>query len=79
MSAETKAAVEVALAAHLADQMDSEVMTGYWVVLCGVKLEGRSDMTGYYHMGPDSQPFHTSMGLIEMTRSFLRRDADEGD
>jgi hypothetical protein len=73
MSIKTKEAMEAAIEAHLADEMDGAILTGYWLVMCGADME-KPGTTSYFHLGPDTQPFHVSLGLNSMTTKFLDKD-----
>lgn len=73
MSLHTKEAMETAIAAHLAEEMEGAILTGYWLVLSGADME-RPGTTSYFHVGPDTQPFHDSLGLVEMTQKYLDQD-----
>ena len=81
MSAETKAALEEAITAHLADEMDGSMMTGYELVIAGWPPE-KPNHTTYYYETPDDQPFHVSIGLIKMAgwrleQRYMGPDDDE--
>jgi hypothetical protein len=83
VSLETKEAMEAAIAAHLADEMNGAIMTGYWLVSCGAQMD-RSETTAYHYCGPDVQPFHVSAGLNWQSTEFLKKDywdsmIDRGD
>lgn len=78
MSAQTKAALEVAIAAHLADEMDGAILTGYAVVACGPRVEAMDDRTSYHYEFPPSQAFHSSFGLGQMLVGYLE-DVRHGD
>lgn len=76
MSLATKQAMEAAMAAHLADEMDGAIQTGYWLTIKGADLE-RPGTTTYFYVGPDTQPFHESLGLLEMSGKYLDMDYRE--
>lgn len=64
MSAETKAALEDALAAHLADERDGMVI-GYVLYAAYTNAElDTDDVNGYYFLRPAGQPYHSSLGLM---------------
>lgn len=73
MSLQTKQEMEAAIAAHFAGEMDDAILTGYWLVAKGSDLE-RPDTTSYFYVGPDSQPFHESLGLSAMGSKYLDQD-----
>lgn len=65
MSAETKAALDSALEAHIRDETESEaIVTGY--VLHASHVTGESfgnGSTGYFAEYAEHQPFHVCVGL----------------
>lgn len=64
MSAETKAALDAAIAAHLADEVDGAIVTGYvgMVQYATAEMMGE-DLTGYQRLTAEGQGFTTSLGL----------------
>lgn len=65
MSYETKSALEAALEAHFADEMEDGVLTGYIWIGVGVTNDQISEGgSAYLWDTPDNQPPHASMGLV---------------
>lgn len=65
MSAETKAALEAALAAHIADETDTgAILTGYVLHASYIDtgLDSRGS-TGYFAEFHEGQPYHVGYGL----------------
>ena len=64
MSAETKAALDKALAAHVADECDEGMLTSY---LCQVEFTSMAllddESTGYVRMVAEGQTLTTTLGL----------------
>lgn len=73
MSAETKAALDDAIAAHVADEMDA-ALTGYVLHASSIQLDGERGRTCYLAEYADSQPFHVTLGLAYLL--VRRLDAD---
>lgn len=69
MSAETRAAVEDAIRAHVADESDDPRVVVDWVVLTS-DSGADMDSTGYYYACRDGMPWHSLTGLLS---HFLRR------
>lgn len=65
MSAETRQAVEDALAAHMADENDGAYMSGYLLMIAGVRADDPT-ITTYSSMVPRDQHVHSSIGLATM-------------
>ncbi|GAA3730167.1 hypothetical protein GCM10022239_03460 [Leifsonia bigeumensis] len=64
MSAATKAALDDAIAAHVADELDGALLTNYVGVAAAVKPEDSDQMTYYLRVAAE-QPIHVSIGLTE--------------
>ena len=64
MSEQTKAALDAALAAHVADECDGGILTGYITQAQYTDMDLMEDgSTGYLRVQADNQIFTTSLGL----------------
>ena len=83
MSLETKAALDAALAAHIADEGENHILTGYALIACGMNTDNFDrESTNYFYEWADSQPFHSSIGLAHVMVDYLtawRGEPDEDD
>jgi hypothetical protein len=69
MSAETRAAMQDAIAAHMADENDGAVMTGYVLQTEGQHIQGEFvGYTSYMGAVPEHQSHATSLGLALMAQ-----------
>ena len=75
MSAETKQALDEALAAHLADECPGSILTGYALQTqyTDMQLIGEQ-MTGYLRMTSEQQNFTTTLGLTHYMMRMLDHD-----
>lgn len=66
MSKDTHAAVEQAIQAHIADEMEDGLVIA-WHVSLAVKTSADFDenLTRYPSIGPIEQPHHVSLGLLQ--------------
>lgn len=72
MSAETKAALDAAIAAHVADETPGSVVTGYALIASNATVEDfDEEVTRYYCEYADQQPFHVGLGLVHRHRMIL--------
>lgn len=78
MSAETFAAMEAAIAAHVADDLKDDgttILTG-WVMQCTTSKADPefidSGLTGFVRYVPDNQSMVTSLGIIDYTHHMIR-------
>ena len=82
MSDETRAELDTAISAHIADTFPGYYTSG-WVVVVASNAIDRPDATNYRMLSPDTQPFHVDDGLINIGRRILRdawdEDPDEED
>lgn len=78
MSAETLAAVEAALTAHLADEYDEEpwLITHWYAVVAASDLN--MERYNYVHLAADG-PLHVSLGLITIAERRLLALVEGGD
>lgn len=65
MSDETRAALDNAISAHIADTFPGYYTSG-WVVVASSAHINRPDATNYRLLSPDSQPFHVDDGLMQI-------------
>lgn len=67
MSAETKATLDEAIAAHAADEMDGAIVTGYVLQASTQTVEQFDEEThGYFVEFPHRQAHHIALGLAHM-------------
>lgn len=65
MSAETKAALEAALAAHIADQADGDIVTDWALIAAISSLDDLgTGRTRYFIEAITNQPVHVTAGLF---------------
>lgn len=78
MSAETKAAVDRAIRAHLADECDEEpwLLTD-WYVICAPS-DSSMERTNYLHIRSEA-PTHIHMGLVHLAQRNLDEHLLDGD
>ena len=80
MSDETKAALEDALRAHVADESDYPLTTDWYIIAASVGEDPW--LTDYVHVCSDT-PLHSLMGLVSIAKRRLVNDhdapADEDD
>lgn len=73
MSEVTKAALDAAIAAHVADECDGAIITGYVLQSQYTDMDMLEDgYTGYVREIMTSQPFTTTLGLAH----YLSRQVD---
>ena len=77
MSAQTKAALDEALAAHLADEVDGGgIVTGYVLLASSANSEQlKNKLTAYLFEAAELQPFHVGLGLAHRLVLMLDREA----
>lgn len=64
MSAETKAALEAALEAHLRDEATPDsLLTGYVAYVAFLNSDTPDERTSYALVTPGGQPYHSTLGL----------------
>lgn len=64
MSAETKAALDAAIEAHMRDTTQGgALVTAYVVYAAYVNTEIEEGKTGYRYIVADGQPYHSTLGL----------------
>lgn len=81
MSSDTKQALDDAIAAHVADEADGALITGYVLHAAYINpdLDGR-EATGYYAEYATSQPYHVGLGLAhQMVNHFDEIWYDDDD
>lgn len=69
MSAQTKAALDAAIDAHIADESNGGIVTGYVLQTQYTDMAFLEErMTGYLRMVHETQDFTTTLGLIHYMR-----------
>jgi len=85
MSAETRAALEDAIAAHIRDENDGAILTGFVAIACGVSAQDERPATRYSFCD-GGVPWHQTAGLLkyatahhddELAMSWAEEDEDE--
>lgn len=67
MSTETKKHLDAAIAAHVADEQDGAIVTGYVLQTSNMNsLHYEKGTTGYLLEFAENQPFHVGVGLAQM-------------
>lgn len=78
MSVETKAALDQAIAMHVADELEGAVTTGYALIASAATADDfDNERTQYLSEFADHQPLHVAMGLTRCLT--LHLDNPEGD
>lgn len=80
MSTETKAALDAAIAAHVADEGEAagSIVTGYALIVSHSTVDDFDDeITRYLAEYADRQPFHAALGLVHRHRIMLEHDDDD--
>lgn len=79
VSAETKQAMDAAIAAHVADEGEAEgtVVTGYVLIASHSTADDfDEEITRYLTEYADQQPFHVGLGLVHRHLLILEAGAD---
>ena len=80
MSAETKTALEAALAAHIADQCDGDLVTDWALVAATSTMENiGTGITRYFIEANTNQPVHVMAGLFRYASEHVIWDDDNDD
>lgn len=80
MSAETKVALDAAIAAHVADECEGGTITGYVIQAQYQDVEMMTDnLTGYIRVIADGQGFTTTLGLAHHLALRLNASALDDD
>lgn len=78
MSAETYAALEAAIAAHVADhQPNFPMVTDWYLITAGVG--DQHGQTGYLHVSSEPMPTHVMFGLVGVAHDRVHREAIQDD
>lgn len=73
MSAETKAALDAAITAHVTDETGGALVTGWVVQAAGIKGEDMDEGVSYlYREIPDRQPAYVTLGLLDYGHTMFR-------
>lgn len=78
MSAETKAALDAAITAHVEDEAEAPgtLLTGYALIASHSTVENFDDeITQYLVDYADQQPFHAALGLVHRHLLILEAEA----
>ena len=80
MSESTRATLEAALEAHLKDENDeNDIVSGYVIQVCTSNLADVSK-NWYGRLVPSYQPYHSSVGLVEMlARTYAEEPGGDDD
>lgn len=74
MSAETKAAMDAAIAAHIADECEGGILTGYVLQTQYQDIDMMTNgETGFYRIEGERQSFTTTLGLARYTHVRLNK------
>lgn len=69
MSADTKAALEVALNEHIADVAEGDILTDWTLIAATTTVEDiGTGTTRYFCEGNTGQPVHVTIGLLQYGR-----------
>ena len=80
MSAETKAALEAALAAHIADQCNGDLVTDWALVAATSTLDAiGTGATRYFIEANTNQPVHVMAGLFRYAGEHVIWGDDDDD
>lgn len=80
MSKDTSAAVDEAIRAHIADELDGRLCSGW--ALIGVAVNGEQVGHGgasYHYETMPGQPYHASLGLAHLLLQWLEPQETEDD
>jgi len=79
MSAETKQAVDDAIAAHIADEGDGHFLSGYALIAAGQRIDSEGGRTLYYKEFSTDLPFHEAVGLTSYLALAVEHDMFQSD
>lgn len=80
MSDETRAALEAALAAHVADHCDGAIITDWALIAATSSLDDiGTGRTSYFLEANENQPIHVMTGLFRYASEHVLRDAEEDE
>ena len=77
MSKATWQALDDALAAHISDESDGDILTGYLVQTASMPIDGAG--MSYAQIFMSGQPYHSTLGLAAMAGDFGMDCDDEDD
>jgi hypothetical protein len=78
MSAATKAAVDAAIEAHIADEGDGHFMAAYCLIIAGNHID-RPNRTLYYKEFSEGLPYDRSLGLAHYLLMAVEADGVDDD
>jgi hypothetical protein len=73
MSAETKEAMENAIAAHIEEESPGSLMIGFVLCVKSTNLNDPDKGSTYGKRMPDTQDFDISMGLVDIVHEQLKQ------
>lgn len=77
MSAETRAALEAALAAHIADRCDGAIVTDWALIAANSSLDDLgTGRTSYFVEANENQPVHVMTGLFRYASEHVLYGSD---
>lgn len=80
MSDSTKAALEHALAAHIADVADGDLVTDWTLIAACTSMDNiGTGATRYWCEGKTAQPVHVTIGLLQYARETTTWSDDDDD
>lgn len=80
MSDETRAALEAALAAHIADVCDGALVTDWALIAANSSLEDiGTGRTSYFVEANENQPIHVMAGLFRYASEHVLWPSDDDD
>lgn len=76
MSDKTSADLDAAIRAHIADERDNALVTGWSIIVAHAdESDFAAGRTGYWVQSQDSQPHHATLGLVHHFRTILENEA----
>lgn len=80
MSEATKATLEAALTAHIADETDGDILADWAMVCATTSIETMgTGRTGYWIEGNTNQPVHVMVGLLRYGSEHTTFDSSDDD
>lgn len=80
VTADTKAALEAALNAHIAALTEGDIVTDWTLIAATTTVENiGTGTTRYWCEGNDHQPLHVTIGLLQYARDTATWGDDEDD
>lgn len=80
MSADTKAALDAALAAHFADELDGAIVTAYVTQAAAMtSFDFDAERTQYFRTCAEGQSAHVTLGILDYAHARYRHDLMDDD